>query len=180
MVDVLSGVSLDWLRALTWLAAIGSGILLCCWGSRRVDLAALGAVVVLAVANLGAGIYVLSHLWDARWSRGADDMLDNPSFSDTPVVGQYLEPLDTLLGEVVKAVNEFMDFRAALPVALEFFDAAGWALLAALPLAVLAPGVSYWQAQRRKAEFARYKLQVQELREELDDIKRHLGYIHRS
>lgn len=180
MVDILSGVSLDWLRALTWLSAIIMGLLLCLRGLGRVHLAVLGSAVVLAVANIGAGIYVLSHLWDDRWSVGAQDSLDAPSFSGTPVVGQFLVPLDSFLGEVVNTLNEFLDFRAAFPVALEFFDTAGWALLAALPLAILAPVVSYWEAQRRKAEFVRYKLQVEELRGELDEIKRHLGYANRS
>jgi hypothetical protein len=47
-------------------------------------------------------------------------------------------------------------------------------------LAVLALIVSYREAKRRKAEFVRYKLQVEELRGELDEIKRHLGYANRS
>lgn len=178
--DVLSGVSVDWLRALTWLSAIASGILLCFWWPRRAHLAALGSVVVLAVANLGAGIYVLSHLGDPRWSGGAEERLGDPSLSDTPVVGRFLESLDTLMSGVVDGVNEFIDFRAALPVALEFFAAAGLALFVSLPLAVLALIVSYREAQRRKAEFVRYKLQVEELRGELDEIKRHLGYANRS
>lgn len=178
--DVLSGVSLDWLRALTWIAAIAVGLLLCLRGLGRVHLALLGAVVVLAVANIGAGVYVLSHLWDDRWSVGSQDNLDAPSFSGTPVVGQFMGPLDSFLSEVVKTLNEILDFKAALPVAMEFFNAAGGALLVALPLALLAPVVGYVQEKRRRAEFARYKLQVKELREELDDIKHHLGYAHRS
>ncbi|MDQ0821351.1 hypothetical protein QFZ79_003726 [Arthrobacter sp. V4I6] len=174
--DILSGVSGEWLRALTWVAAIASGLLLGFWRPRRAHVAALGSVLVFAVANIGAGIYVLSHLGDSRWGGGAEDRLGAPSLADTPVVGQFLGSLDTLLRGVVDGVNEFTDFRAALPVALEFLAAAGWALVVAVPLGILALIVSYREAQRRKAEFARYSLQVEVLSAELDDIKRHLGY----
>jgi hypothetical protein len=44
---------------------------------------------------------------------------------------------------VADRINEFIDFRAALPVALEFSAAAGWALFISLPLAVLALIVSH-------------------------------------
>jgi hypothetical protein len=77
---------------------------------------------------------------------------------------------------VVDGVNEFIDFRASLPVAVEFLAAAGWALLVAVPLGILALMMSYREAQRRKAAFARYSRRVEELSAELDDIKRHLGY----
>lgn len=174
MVDVLSGVSVDWLRGLTWIAAIGCGILLGFWRPRRPDLAALGSVIVFAVANAGAGIYVLSHQGDARWATRSEDRLGAPSLSETPVVGRFLESLDALMSGVVDGINQFKDFNAALPFALEFFAAAGWALSISVPLAVLTLIVSYQESKRRKAEFARYKLQVDELRGELDEIKRHL------
>ncbi|MCU1548642.1 MAG: hypothetical protein JWO29_1593 [Arthrobacter sp.] len=174
--DILGGVSGEGLRTLTWISAIVSGIGLGFWRPRRLDLAALGSAVVLGMANIGAGIYVLSHLGDDRWDGAAEDRLGAPSLSDTPVVGQFLESLDTLMGGVVDGVNGFIDFRAALPVALEFFTAAGWALSLSLPLAVLALVVSFREAKRRKAEVARYTLQVEELKAELEEIKRHLGY----
>lgn len=178
--DVLSGVSVEWLKALAWLVAIASGVLPCFWWPRRAHVAALGSVVVLGVANVGAGIYVLSHLGDARWGGGAADRLGGPSLTEIPVVGRFLEPLETLLGGVVEGVNGFIDLSAALPVALEFFTTAGWALFAFLPLAFLALFVSYREARRHKAEFVRYKLQVEELRGELDEIKRHLAYATRD
>lgn len=174
--DILSGVSVDWLRNLTWISAVASGILLCFWGLRRAPMAVLGSVVVFGVANIGAGIYVLSHLGDARWGGGAEERLTGPSLVEIPVVGGFLEPLEAFLGGAAEGVNGFIDLSAALPVALEFFTAAGWALFASLPLAVLVLIASYWEARRRKAEFARYKVQVEELRGELDEIKHHLGY----
>jgi hypothetical protein len=76
----------------------------------------------------------------------------------------------------VDGVNEFIDFQAALPVALDYLTAAGWALVVAVPLGILVLIVSYRDALRRKAEFARYSLQVEELSAELKEIKRHLGY----
>jgi hypothetical protein len=175
-VDIFSDVSSEWLRSLTWLSAIAAGLLLCFWRPRRLHWAALGSVLVYAVANMGAGIYVLSHLGDSRWGGGTEDRLGAPSLGDTPVIGRFLGSLDTLLSGVVDGVNEFIDFRAALPVALEYLAAAGWALVVAVPLGILALIVSYRDAQRRKAEFARYSLQVKELRAELDEIKRRLGY----
>lgn len=177
VVDILSGVSVEWLRALTWLSAIAGGLLLGFWRPRRLDAAALGSVLVFAVANIGAGIYVLSHLGDSRWGGGAEDRLGAaPKLADTPVVGQFLGSLDAAMSGVVDGVNEFIDFRASLPVAVEFLAAAGWALLVAVPLGILALMMSYREAQRRKAAFARYSRRVEELSAELDDIKRHLGY----
>jgi hypothetical protein len=67
-VDILSGVSGDWLRSLTWISALVSGVLLWLWRPRRPHLAALGSANVFGVANIGAGIYVLSHLGDDRWA----------------------------------------------------------------------------------------------------------------
>lgn len=176
VVDILSGVSSEWLEALTWLSAIAAGLLLCFWRPRELHWAALGSALVYAVANIGAGIYVLSHLGDSRWGGGAADRLSAPSLADTPVVGQFLGSLDTVLSGVVDGVNEFIDFRAALPVALDYLSAAGWALVVALPLGILTLVVSCREAQRRKAALARYSLRVEELSDELDAIKRHLGY----
>ncbi|HSN36514.1 MAG TPA: hypothetical protein VLT34_09215 [Arthrobacter sp.] len=178
--DILSGVNSDWLKALTWLSAIATGLLLCFWRPRRVHWAALGSVLVFAVANIAAGIYVLSHLGDSRWGGGMEERLDAPSLANTPVVGQFLGPLDSLLNGVVEGVNEFTDFRASLPVAVEFLAAAGWALAVAVPLGLVALMVGYRDAQRRKAEFARFSLQVEELSAELEEIKRHLGYPQRG
>jgi hypothetical protein len=173
--DLLAGVSADWIRALTWVVAIISGLLLFFW-RRRLDLAALGSVIVFTVASAGAGTYVLHHLGDARWRGGTGNRLTVPSLSETPLVGQYMEPVDSFMDSVAGSVNQFLDFQEALPAALDFFAAAGWGLLTSLPLALLAMIVSYVEARRRKAEFDRYKVHVEELRAELDDLKHHLNY----
>jgi hypothetical protein len=177
--DLLAGVSADWMRALTWLVAILSGLLLFFW-RRRVDLAALGSVIVFMVASAGAGTYVLHHLGDDRWRGGTGNRLTVPSLSETPVVGQFMEPVDSFMESVAGSVNQFLDFQEALPAALDFFVAAGWALLVSLPLALLVMIVGYVEARRRKAEFDRYKLQVEELRAELNDLKQHLNYSGRG
>jgi hypothetical protein len=175
-VDVLSGVSLDWLKYLTWISAVGTAVLLLFLRPRRPDLAALRAAVVLMATNAGAGIYVLNHVGDPRWARPAEERLSAPPLRDAPVVGQFMEPFDSFIGGVVKNVNDLMDFQAALPVAMEFFVAAGWAWAVSLPLGVVTLVVGYFVAKRRKAEFVRYKAEVGTLKQELEEIKRHLGY----
>jgi hypothetical protein len=175
-VDVMSGVSLDWITALTWLTAIVTGLPLAFLRPRRLHVAALGSVIAFAVTSAGAGIYVLNHVGDPRWGSEAEDRISAPQLTEAPVIGSYMGPLDDAIRGVADSVNQFVEFQSALPVAMEFFVAAGWALALALPLGLAALIVSYAEAQRRKAEFLKYKLQVDELKGELEDIKRHVGY----
>ncbi|PPB48093.1 hypothetical protein C4K88_16465 [Arthrobacter pityocampae] len=136
---------------------------------------ALGAVLLFAALNAGAAIYVLNHFSDARWSPEGQETLSAPSLSETPMVGDFLEPLDSALEGVVGGVNDFRAFQEALPVALNFLAASGWALLVAFPLVVVAAVVSFAAAQRRKAEFRKYRATVDSLKDELDQIKRQLA-----
>ena len=71
-------------------------------------------------------------------------LLWEPSFSGTPVIGQFLGPLDSALNGVVGGVNEFLAFKQALPVALDFFASSGWALLVSFPLHLRLPNTSVW------------------------------------
>lgn len=174
--DILAGVSGEWLKALTWIAAVVAGAVLLLWRPRRPDLAALGAVMVFMAANVGAGIYVLNHLGDGRWGGDVQPKLSPPLLSDTPMVGNFLEPLEGMLGSVTDGVNEFVDFRSALPVALDFFAAAGWALALSVPVALVALAGGARAARRSKAEFTAYKTEVDQLRAELNQVKRHVGY----
>lgn len=174
--DVLTGVSLDWIKALTWLCAIATGLLLAFWRRRRLDLAALGSVIVYAITSAGAGIYVLNHVGDPRWSSKTEDRLGAPPLTETPVVGRYLGSLEDLIRGVADSVNQLMDFQAALPVALEFFASTGWAFAVSLPLALAALVVGHVESKRRKAEFVQYKIEVDDLKLELEEIRRHLGY----
>ncbi|GAB3273775.1 hypothetical protein GCM10027449_11500 [Sinomonas notoginsengisoli] len=173
--DILSGVNAEWLKNLTWIVAVAAGLLLGLWRLRRPDLAVLGAVLVFAVANTGAGIYVLLHLSDPRWGGDAHGRLTAPTLGGTPVVGQYLRPLDGLLSGLANGVNQFNDAQAALPAATGFFASAGWAFALAVPLCILSLVVGFFVARRREAEFARVRQQVGELSAEVAELKKSLG-----
>jgi hypothetical protein len=174
-VDILAGVSTEWLRALTWITAAAAGLAVLLWW-RRLDLAALAAVEAFLAASLCAGIYVLNHLGDGRWGGDQQAKLSPPPLSDTPMVGKFLEPLEGMLGGVTDGINEFGDFRSALPVALDFFAAAGWALAFSVPVAMVALAAGAKAARQRQAEFAVYQADVEQLRNELEHLKRHVGY----
>lgn len=175
MVDILSGVNSEWLKNLTWIAAVVAGLLLALWRLRRPDLAALGAVLVFTAANIAAGVYVLFHLGDGRWGGDAHERLVAPTLGGTPMVGQFLKPVDGLLSGLADGVNEFNDVQAALPVAAGFLASAGWAFAIAAPLCIVTLVVGFVVAQRRKAEFLRVTRQVQDLSAEVAELKRLVG-----
>lgn len=172
--DLLGGMGLEELRISSWVAVTVFALVAGVWRPRRLHWTALGSVLLFAALNAGAGIYVLNHFGDSRWSAGGDAPLSAPSFSGTPVVGQYLEPLDAALNGVVGGVNEFLAFKQALPVALDFLAASGWALLLSFPLAILAASISYAEARRRRADFEKYRTTVDLLKDELEQVKRQL------
>lgn len=173
--DLLGGLGRDELRIYSWVAAIvfafGAGV----WRPRRLHWTALGSVLLFAALNAGAGIYVLNHFADSRWSAGGEPLLSAPSFSGTPLVGQFLGPLDSALNGVVGGVNEFLAFKQALPIALDFLAVSGWALLVSFPLAILAAGISFAVARRRAAEFDKYRATVDLLKDELEQVKRQIS-----
>jgi len=175
-VDILAGVNREWLAALTWLAAAAASAGALAWRRRRADLAALAAVVVFMAANTGAGVYVLNHLADGRWGGDGQAKLAPPPLAGAPVVGQFLAPLDGALAGMAGGVNDFIDFQAALPVALGFFAAAGWALAVSVPVALAAAAVQSKRARSRRAANAAWQGEVEKLRKELDAVKRHVGY----
>src|SRR3954464_3358436 len=161
----------DGLRIFCWVAAaavlaLGAGL----WRLRRLHWTVLGSVLLFAALNASAGIYVLSHFGDSRWSAGGEPPLSAPSLSGTPVVGQFLGPLDSALNGVVGGVNTFLAFKQALPVALEFLAVSGWALLVSFPLAILAAGISFTMARRRTADFEKYRATVDLLKDELEQV----------
>ncbi|MBT2535405.1 hypothetical protein [Arthrobacter sp. ISL-69] len=167
-------MSRDELRIFSWVAAAAFALVAGVWRPRRLHWTALGSVLLFAALNAGAGIYVLNHFSDSRWSTG-EPPLSVPSFSGTPVVGQFLEPLDSALNGVVGGVNEFLAFKQALPVALDFLAASGWALLVAFPIAILAASISYAAARRRTADFEKYRATVDLLQEEVEQLKRQIS-----
>lgn len=173
--DLLAGLGRDELRTFTWVAAAAFALVAGAWRPRSLHWTALGSVLLFAALNAAAGIYVLNHFTDSRWSTGAEPPLSAPSFSGTPVVGQFLGPLDSALNGVVGGVNDFLAFKHALPVALDFLGAAGWALLLSFPLAIVAAVVSFIAARRRAAAFDKYRATVDELKDELEQVKRQLA-----
>lgn len=114
--DIFADVSIEWFRILAWVGAAACAGAVLLWRWRRPDVAALAAAAVVMAANAGAGIYVLNHPGDGRWAGDAQAKLDPPSFAETPMVGQFLEPLDGVLNGIAGGINDFVDFRAALAV----------------------------------------------------------------
>lgn len=173
--DPLSDVSSDGLRLVPWIVAACFAVIAGIWRPRRFHWTALGAVLLFAALNAGVAIYVLEHFHDARWASGGQPPLSAPSLADAPMVGQFLGGLDSAMTGVVGGVNDFLAFKHALPAALDFLAAAGWALLVAFPLALLAVGTSYRSAQRRRADFRKYQTEVELLRSELNLVKRQIS-----
>ncbi|WP_051420893.1 hypothetical protein [Paenarthrobacter nicotinovorans] len=172
--DLLSTVSPDQLPVFIWVATavfvIAGGI----FQPRRFHWTALGAVVGFAALNAVAGLYVLNHYADPRWSSQAVSRLSAPSLADTPLGGQFMGPLDSALVSVVTGVSEFLAFKEALPVALDFMATAGWALLVSFPVAVITVSVSFMLARRCAASFEKYKVAVDVLKVELEALKRQI------
>jgi hypothetical protein len=101
--------------------------------------------------------------------------LSAPSFSETPIVGEYFGPLDSALQGVVGGVNDFLAFKQALPIAMDFLAVSGWALLLSFPLAILAAVISFAMARRRSADFEKYRATVDLLQDELEQVKRQIS-----
>ncbi|NKG22007.1 hypothetical protein [Paeniglutamicibacter terrestris] len=121
--------------------------------------------------NAGAGICVLSTIGDSRWSAGDPPSLTAPSFAETPVVGEYLVPLDLSLRAVVGEVNDFLAVKHALPIALDFLTTSGMSILALFPLAIIAVIISIFVVIRRKADLKKYRATVDQLQIELEQVK---------
>ncbi|MHA7280508.1 hypothetical protein ACX80H_12215 [Arthrobacter sp. MDT2-2] len=168
-------MSPDALRAFSWIAAAAIVLAFGLWRPRSLHWIVLGAVLIFAAFNAAAGIYVLSTFSDSRWSPDGGAPLSAPSLSETPLVGEFLVPLDSVMEGVVGGVNDFRSFQQALPIALDFLATSGWALLVSFPLVILAVGTSFLTAQRRKADFRKYRATVDLLKEELEQIKRQIS-----
>lgn len=173
--DLLGGISHDQLRIFPWVAAMAFGVVAGVWRPRRLHWTVVGSVLLFAALNAGAGVYVLNHIGDPRWSPEGDAQLTVPPLSETPLVGQFLGPLDSALAGMAGGVNDFLTFKAALPVALNFFAASGWALLVSFPFAIVAAVISFSLARRRMAEFEKYRATVDVLKEELEQVKRQVS-----
>lgn len=176
--DLLGGMSRDELRIWSCAAVAIFTLAAGLWRPRGLHWTALGSVLLFAALNASAGVYVLHHFRDPRWSAGGEPPLSAPSLAGTPVVGQFLGPLDVALNGVVGSVNEFLAFKQALPVALDFLAVSGWALLVSFPLAMLAAAISHALGKRRKADFERFRATVDTLKDELEQVKRQISTLH--
>ena len=141
---------------------------------RRIPWTTVASVLLFAALNAAFGVYVLTTFRDARWSADGEPPLTAPSLSGTPLVGQFLGPLDSALKGVVGQANDVLAFKQALPAALEFLATSGWALLLSFPVAILAAVISFRRARRRAADFEKYRAAVDLLRRELEEVKRQM------
>lgn len=173
--DLLSGLSQDQLRISAWVIAAAFLIVggLCNW--RKIHWTALGSIFVFAAVNAGAGIYVLNHLTDPRWTPEGTESLTAPSFAGTPLVGQYLGPLDSALASVMSGVNDFQTFQHALPVALGFLGTSSLALLWSFPMMIVTLVISFFVGRYERSRFRKYRSTVDRLSVELEQVKLQLA-----
>ncbi|WP_309927257.1 hypothetical protein [Arthrobacter sp. 1088] len=82
-------------------------------------------------------------------------------------MGQFMGPLDSALNSVVTEVNEFLAFKDALPVALDFMAIASWALLLSFPVAILTAIFNYVLAKRGSKRLEKYKADVDDLKKKV-------------
>ncbi|MGP5013472.1 hypothetical protein ACTXJX_06560 [Glutamicibacter ardleyensis] len=172
--DLLRGLSLEDLSVAIWVCVAVFAAVMGIWQRRQLQWVALSSVVLFAVLNAGTGIYVLRTVGDSRWAQEGTVPLSAPSLSETPLVGQYLDPINSALQSMVGSVNSLVAFQQALPVALDFFTKSGWALLIAVPLMLLVVVMSYRAARRRKRELNNYRATVDQLKIDLEQVKARL------
>lgn len=172
--DLLRGLSLEDLSVAIWVCVAVFAAVMGIWQRRQLQWVALSSVVLFAVLNAVTGIYVLRTVGDSRWAQEGTVPLSAPSLSETPLVGQYLDPLNSALQSMVGSVNSLVAFQQALPVALDFFTKSGWALLIAVPLMLLVVVMSYRAARRRKRELNNYRATVDQLKIDLEQVKARL------
>lgn len=169
--EVLENLSREDFRNYCWGIAAAFLIVVGILRWRSLHWTAVGSILLFAALNAGAGLYILFNFGDSRWSPGSVPALSAPSFAGTPVVGEYLVPLDSALQDMVGGMNEVLAFKQALPVALEFIGMSGSALLVSVPVAVVAAFISFFVSRRRRADHEKYRATVDQLKGELEQIK---------
>ena len=136
--DVLSGVSVEGFKILAVIAGLVVGVGIYFLYFRKWYWGLASAVFTYVIVTAGAGLYVLLHINDPRWSAGKEPLLEAPKVSEAPLIGQYLEPLGDFLNSTANSINDFVAFRHALPVAQEFFTFALWGLIIFVPVMITA------------------------------------------
>ena len=169
--DLLGSISRDQFHIYPWGIAAAFLLVVGILRWRSLHWIVVGSVILFASLNAGAGVYVLNHVGVSRWAAGGEPSLSAPSFAETPIVGEYLVPLDSALQAVVGGMNDFLAFKQALPIALEFLASSGYALLVSFPMAFIAVCISFFVARRRKTDYEKYRATVDLLKEELEQVK---------
>lgn len=124
----------------------------------------VGAAFTYVLAMVVAGVYVLLHINDPRWSSGKEPLLEAPKVSEAPIIGQYLEPLGAFLNNTANTINDFVAFQHALPVAQDFFTLALWGLAVLLPALIVATVMSRLQPLLLEKEVDKLKKAINEMR----------------
>lgn len=168
--DLLSGISRDHFSIFIWALMAVFVISAFALRPKRLHWTALGAAFLFAALNAGVGVYVLNHYTDPRWSPQAT-RLSAPNLGDTPMVGQFMGPLDSTLSSLVTGVNDFLSFKDALPVAMDFFTNSGWALAVSIPLGITATIINFALSKRKAATVEKYRKTVDLLEGEVENLK---------
>ena len=87
------------------------------------------------------------------------------------MVGQFMGPLDSTLSSLVTGVNDFLSFKDALPVAMDFFTNSGWALAVSIPLGITATIINFALSKRKAATVEKYRKTVDLLEGEVENLK---------
>lgn len=168
---MLSGISVDGFKILAVVVALLVGVGVFFGFFRRWYWALFAAVFSYMVLTAGTGVYVLMHLNDPRWSVGKEPLLQAPTLSGAPVVGELMKPLEGFLRDAATSINELASFRHALPVAQEFFALAGWALLVLVPVTIVALVVSRFRQATLLLRMERMAAELAALKREVASIK---------
>lgn len=175
--ELLSGVSVDTFKMLTWIAAPVIGGLFLIGGrassplalAARVISALLAATVSYAAANMAVVFYILAHLTDARWSVGKDPGIDSPDLSAGPTIFQPItDMLNDLLSTMTGSLNNVIAMKNAFLTIPGFVAAAAWAVLLLVPL-VIAVRTFGWLLEKEQAQ------QIDRNTRDLADIRDQLG-----
>jgi hypothetical protein len=170
--DVLS---IDGFKILIWVLAllVTVGVYFGFFRQRYWALVS-GAFTFIATAA-GIGLYILMHVTDPRWSGNQQVIGQPPKLSETPIIGQYLEPLGTFLNQTASSINDFVAFQHALPVAQEFFAYALWGFVAFVPLMILALVMSRLQPLLLEKKVKEQQADLKRLTRAVNDLRAEQG-----
>ena len=140
--------------------------------------ALVGAAFTFVVTTAGVGLYILLHVTDPRWSGGQEPFIQAPKVSETPLIGQYLEPLGTFLNQTASSINDAVAFQHALPVAWEFFSLSLFGLVVFVSAMIVALVMSKLQSlllEKKVIELQRQnnsqKGQIGELTQAVNELR---------